>query len=621
MKKEDISVKKVISLILTCAVLFLCNAVYAETEPEVLSADDMIVSVKSYGFVDLEGAKLSAIIVEYAVPLDGSNLEPDSFSITDYTILQEQSQGFEAAIEMDYDDTPGNEGRIERIYVNDMPEPSAEGGTDSGRYVIIEVNTDYMLSGQNLVYTSSMIAGATQVKPIRTADGKTIDAGTHEIGNYTENEQSGSMGGQQKPSGTENGGQTQKRQGGGRTGNGTGGAQGGGTRISRSADKDKIILPEFGDGSGWTLNYIGDGAFKATDCYSEYTGQYEDFELPYSIYVPSREVLDANKGNVSLVIHMEHAGSNDSDPMAAITSSRAAVRLASPEIQSENPAIIVVPQVEESRRSTDDMVASSEVNTAAWELLDYLLDIYSDYIDVNRIYGTGQSMGGMTILNMASQRDNFFAGIAVVGAQWSNNYNKDYQHNGSPARTPENDPVSFSGDSVNPEHFANWYYMISDDNILIQTCAEDEMATGEWRYAKDYLETAGGTVAYAEWDPWLAVSEQNTLGTTLVDHENTAPGTGISWVLFTRGSHMSTWKYGYRLDFAFEWLFSQKRDTESARGKLEQLTDPWLGRDRNGVLLPGSGTEGMNSAQFTTGGASDVYVENWTPESVGNINP
>lgn len=117
--------------------------------------------------------------------------------------------------------------------------------------------------------------------------------------------------------------------------------------------------------------------------------------------------------------------------------------------------------------------------------------------------------------------------------------------------------------------------------------------------------------------PWLAVSEQNTLGTTLVDHENTAPGTGISWVLFTRGSHMSTWKYGYRLDFAFEWLFSQRRDTESARGKLEQLKDPWLGRDENGVLLPGSGTEGMNSAQFTTGGASDVYVENWTPESVG----
>ncbi|MBQ9009853.1 MAG: prolyl oligopeptidase family serine peptidase [Clostridia bacterium] len=599
----------------------MCGMAHAETEHGTLSADDQIVGVKSYGFVDLEGAKVSAIIVEYAVPVDGTSLEPDSFTITDYTILQEQSQGFEAAIEMDYDGIPGNEGQIEKVYVNNQPEPSAEGGTDSGLYVIIEVNTDYMLNGQNLVYTSSMIAGATQVKPIRTVDGKTIDVGTHEIGNYSESEQTGGMGGQSNRSGTESDGQTQKRQGGGRTGNGMGGAQGGGTRTARSADRDKIILPEFGEGSGWTLNYIGDGAFKATNCYSEYTGQYEDFELPYSIYVPSQEVLDSNIGKVSLVIHMEHAGSNDSDPMAAITSSRAAVRLASAEIQSENPAIIVVPQVEESRRSTDDMVASSEVNTAAWELLDELLVIYADYIDVNRIYGTGQSMGGMTVLNMASQRDNFFAGIAVVGAQWSNNYNKDYQHNGSPARTPENDPISFSGSSVDPAHFANWYYMISDDNILVQTCAEDEMATGEWRYARDYLENAGGTVSFAEWDPWLDVSEQNALGTALVDHESAAPGTGISWVLFTRGSHMSTWKYGYRLDFAFEWLFSQRRETENTRGKLEQLTGPWLGRDESGALLPGSGTEGMNSAQFTTGGASEVYGENWTPESVGNAIP
>lgn len=70
--------------------------------------------------------------------------------------------------------------------------------------------------------------------------------------------------------------------------------------------------------------------------------------------------------------------------------------------------------------------------------------------------------------------------------------------------------------------------------------------------------------------------------------------------------------------FAFEWLFSQRRDTEMARGKLAQLTNPWLGRDAGGQLLEDSGTAGMNSAQFTTGGASDVFVEGWTPESVGS---
>lgn len=595
-----------------CFVLLGMN-VLAEGSAATMSADEMIVSVQSYGFVDLEGAKLSAIIVEYSTEIDGTSVDDTTYAISDYTTLLVEEQGFDTAIEMDYDGMPGNEGQITRVYVNDHPATS-EIGVDSGRYVIIEVNTDYMLSGQNLVYTQTMIAGATQLKPIRTADGSIIEAGTHEIRNYTESEQAMNRGG--NAGGQGNGGQKTGR-GGQRPG---GGQMGGGTRVSRTADTDKIILPEFGEGSGWTLHYIGDGALKATNCYSEYTGQYEDFELPYSLYVPPQEIMEANRGNIGLVIHMEHAGGNDTDPMSAITSSRAAVKLASAEVQNEHPSIIVVPQVEESRRSTDDLVASSEVNTAAWELLDWLMEEYAEYIDPDRIYGTGQSMGGMTILNMASQRDNFFAGIAVVGAQWSNNYDKDYQHNGSPARTPENDPISFAGDGVDAENFANWYYMVSDDNILVQTCLDDTMATGEWRYAKEYLEMAGGSVAYAEWDPYLEIAEQNAQGEALVNRDTSAPGSGISWVVFTKGSHMSTWKYGYRLDYAFDWLFQQTRQSEIERGKLEQLKEPWLGRDASGAILPGSGTAGLNSAQFTVGGTSDVFTEGWTPESVDTAN-
>ena len=124
----------------------------------------------------MEGAKVSAIIVEYDAEIDGASVNVETYAITDYTTLLVDQNGFDVAIEMDYDGIQGNEGQIERVYVNDMPEPS-ESGASSGRYVIIEVNTDYMLASQNLVYTSSMIAGATQVKPIRTADGQVIEAG------------------------------------------------------------------------------------------------------------------------------------------------------------------------------------------------------------------------------------------------------------------------------------------------------------------------------------------------------------------------------------------------------------------------------------------------------------
>ena len=160
--------------------------------------------------------------------------------------------------------------------------------------------------------------------------------------------------------------------------------------------------------------------------------------------------------------------------------------------------------------------------------------------------------------------------------------------------------------------------MISDDNILVQTCLADAMATGEWEYAKEYLEAAGGSVAYAEWDPWTGIDEQNAMGEALVDRDTSDAGTGIAWAVFNRGSHMSTWKYGYRLDYAFDWLFSQTREDEGVRGKLEQLKNEWLGRDENGMIIEGSGTSGMNSAQFTTGGASEVYIENWTPLELGN---
>lgn len=78
---------------------------------------------------------------------------------------------------------------------------------------------------------------------------------------------------------------------------------------------------------------------------------------------------------------------------------------------------------------------------------------------------------------------------------------------------------------------------------------------------------------------------------------------------------MSTWKYGYQLDYPIEWLFQQSRKTEQARGKLEQLKNDWLGRDEAGNLIGGSGTAGLNAAQFTPHGASAEFCEGWTPLS------
>ena len=81
-------------------------------------ADNAIVNVKSYGFVDLEGAKTSAIIVEYNQDIKASSVDKNDYEITDYAIYSEKKDGFEKTVEIDRDGTKGNEGQITKVYVN-----------------------------------------------------------------------------------------------------------------------------------------------------------------------------------------------------------------------------------------------------------------------------------------------------------------------------------------------------------------------------------------------------------------------------------------------------------------------------------------------------------------------
>ncbi|MBO4360263.1 MAG: prolyl oligopeptidase family serine peptidase [Eubacteriaceae bacterium] len=546
------------------------------TEDIITSADRSVKNIFAYGFIDLEGAKVYAIILEYDRQIDSRQDIMGSYLIDDYVMMQEREHGFGNVIEIDGDDIPGNEGALISAYVTD--ECADTGVVRDGRYVVLRVNTAYMLCGQNLPYTYTMAVSAQQTGSVKGVCG-TIEPSDKVFSNYSMIPSSSPF-----------------KKG----------------EPEAVAAKDSILLPEFGPDSGWTLHRKEDGtAFRAAGCYSEYDGEYHDFLLPYGIYVPSGDILESNRGKVCLVIHMEHAGANDEDPMAALTSSRAAAILSSKDLQQRDPSIVIVPQIEEIRRTTDDMCASSEANPAIWQLIDQVLKEYGDYIDDDRIYATGQSMGGMAALYMASQRDNFFAAIAVAGAQWSNSYDKPYQHGGAAARCPLNDPVSFRGPGVDPENHLNWYYMISDDNILAVTCADDIMASAQWDYTQEYLAHAGAPAASAGWDPYLPADEQYELERSLTEHDTSAPGGGINRIKLTRGTHMSTWKYAYQLTYTFEWLFERRRSEEVSRPKAEGLKSAWLGRGTGGMILPGSGTAGLNSAQYTPKGASQAFAEGW----------
>lgn len=538
------------------------------------TADDAIEAVYSHNFVDIDGAKTDAIIVEYADKVEADSVSADDYRISDYATFQNGQKGADAFERGDAETAGG----IVDVYVNDACDTSASRGTDSGNYVVIEVGTDYLLAGSTPAYTKTTMAGITQVGDV-TVGGKTVSAGSKEKGNYTATEQ-------------------EKL-------NREGESQGMETVIA--TDARYALLPELTGNEHWRIGET----FEATGCFSEYTGETSDVDLTYSLYVP--DLTDADKGSVAVALHILDAGSLGEDPLLTLTESQAPVSWAGDEVQGLQKTIVICPQVTEEQRSSNDYVATSEVNTAAWELLDTVIAEYAEYVDTDRIYGTGQSMGGMTLMAMAAQRDNFFGGFWISGSQWSNCYDKDVASEGQVARSPENDPSTFVGTYADDPNYENWYYQVSDDNILVMNCEGDAMSHGLWEYTDQYFSAAGAQIAKATWNPNDSLDSQNAIVGSLVSHD---AGTNLNWGTFEGGDHMSTWKYSYDLEAGFKWLVQQTRSDEQARGKVEGLNNPWLGRDASGAIVAGSGTRGLNSAFYTPNGADECFTEGWTPESV-----
>ena len=579
------------------------------SEPKTtVKAEDAIVSVKSIGFVDADGTKLKAIAVEYNVELDASSIALESFEIEDFTTTSGMLQSGAAL---------GTEkGIATKAYLNNEPK-TAETGKDTGSYVIIEVNTDYLLASVPQ-YTAALIAGVHQVGEI-SGPTTIVTPGSDFIRNY----------------------EIVKNEGGG-----NGGGNGGGQMMlptsyvyAEGSDSYRIEGIE-----GYELHYKAEDenynaeypAFLAEHCFDEATGEYSDVELPYALFVP--DDYDASK-KYALVLHILDAGALSSNPMVTLTEGQGPSNLASDEVQQFakdqglDGIIVVAPAIEGSLRSTRDNWTLSAVVPATWQLMDYLTEQYS--IDMDRIYGTGQSMGGMQVIAMAGQRDNYFAGLWMLGMQWGNNYNKSAEFNNAPYYDSEDPTIWRADDDGSDSDLGrNWYYLISDDNVLITNCLGDSFSTVVWTEMNAlYTDIAGASMARTSFSPVdLTVEEQNAKLQELL-----AVDTGrinFHWASFDGGSHMMTWVYGHRLTAGYEWLLSQSRQAEHDRPKLEELNRAWKAATDQGkiaakqtedrligqlndedvylaVPAEGAGTIGYNSGMYGVGGGTIIRVPGW----------
>ena len=579
-----------------------------------------IQNIKVLGIVDMDGSKPAAIVAEYNVELKDANIGIDTFKVTDYGLTLNDNDL----------DTGSDAGKALKVYVNDTPEIT-ETPSGSGKYVIIEVNTNYSVGRFTRSWLATMAASVTQVRDI-ICDTFKIAADDEAVSNSYVYEYIGIN------------------------------PMTGGFRDPEYYDYANEGTYTIDGIEGYELHmiasdaekYVGTGVetmepFKATHCFDEGNGQYWDFDLPYALYVP--EDYDPAK-EYALILHIHDAGSMDTNPMLTLCEAQGPRNYASKEVQDLfkaqglGGAIVVCPAISETfymdeenptynlRISRDNWTLSCAA-PAVWQLMDSLTEKYN--VDTNRIYGSGQSMGGMTVMAMAAQRDNYFAALLPLSCKWGQNFDKDVEFNGQVYyNAPADDVLIYTKDSDgNPVDYNNWFYLISDDNMLFYSTAGENN-----EYQVMYKDLCGQEVKQI--DMILdenSVSEEGKAARNQMIKDLTSQEYELGIYQVNLGGnvgHMSAWFYGHSTFASYEWLAAQTRETEMARAKLDlnkdferaevQLTDDMhvaeTGRDGTVTYYPtgklGAGTIGYNSGCSALGSSAKL-APGWTADENGNV--
>lgn len=575
-----------------CLTLGVAAAAGCSGGDDVPEAESAIVEVTALGFMDYDGAKLQGIAVEYDRDLTGANVAADTYTLDILVDIACDEVG------------SGNIGDVTAVYVNDKAEVSENGGTGSGKYVVIELFCDY-LATSTLNYKKTMSVRVKQSKDITLGDGTVIPAYNKYVSNT----------------------------------------------LANSNNCYNFYIPEI-EGFQYYTNlasdYGADGAaFHAENCFNTQDGTYSDVDLAYALYLPE----DYNEnGSYAMVTLQNPAAAAGTHPMESVLAYRSASMYASDWAQSlvkeqhgVDGLIVVVPVVTARVNDNGGTPAEYEAVVRLW---DYVIETY--HVDTDYIYGSGQSVGGMIVLETNRIRDNFFAGILLYDNQWAQNYYidtifsrgmvKDSAIAASAEmhypRVDENLIWDYSldtkGNKVYDGHDPyNYYYLVSDDNITVMNLESNNLSNDSWREMKYlYNDLVGADITRTVIDASQAIDTQNEQLDAWLSRTDGDDMKNINWISFTSGD------CGRRLDASYEWLLSQTRQSEIAREKLD-LNKPFVLADEqdqsedrlvnftdgegNAIYYltgkAGAGTQGYNSSWLNTYTIADA-APGWLPEGM-----
>ena len=216
-----------------------------------------------------------------------------------------------------------------------------------------------------------------------------------------------------------------------------------------------------------------------------------------------------------LVFFVADASANINNTKTPLFQGNGATVWTEPEEQAKHPCIVLAPQYTQDLVQSIGMMTTDEnVWTPGLTLVTHLLqDTIKNYaVDKTRIYGTGQSQGGMTNIAISDRYPDLFAAQWLVACQW------------------------------NVQEMA----AMKDKKLWITVCEGDNKAFPGMNEATALWESLGSPVARNASPWWNSKSPVAELDEQV--RELAAQGKKINYTVFAGGNHMYTWSFAYGID-------------------------------------------------------------------------
>ena len=245
--------------------------------------------------------------------------------------------------------------------------------------------------------------------------------------------------------------------------------------------------------------------------------------MEYNLLVP--EGAEAGQ-KYPLILFMADASTAGKEVTAPLTQGYGALEFASDRDQKEHPSFVLVPQY------TDWAVQDDWSTTEEVEMTIRLLEsVCKEYkVDTNRLYTTGQSMGGMMSFYFNITHPDLFAASLFVSSQWDTSKMQDF----------------------GKKYF---FYIVAGG---------DQKAYDGMQDLTKVLKENDARIESASWSAKLSSQDQERRAEQLI-----ARGNNINFILWEKGSvlpesgkgmeHMASFDYGYKIAAVRDWLYKQSK--------------------------------------------------------------